>query len=317
MEPNEPKGIRPKSSEIKLKRKALGWTAEVLAHEAGLNIKTISNVESGRLNAQIETMKLIADALGCELHEIAFLPAVASVPSQPTEDGITQGLVEIAKGLEGLRENILLIAKGWANVKDARDVWADRSSGPLAQAISDTLATLFPITGPINVDVQREEIREANSFEVDYHVNETGLKVMIACLLRGQLQSLGLYSLHFNEPFNVLDFVKEVLFKLRKQVVAPHLTLRMVEGGTSSTYNYEHFSHSFTMTALRTYGTNQTTWTITSSIMFDDVLKSLDVFDQEFVKHFEQGPPIEIKASEIPSLVRRRAEQSSGDKSNS
>ena len=52
------------------RRRALGWSQEQLALDAGLQRKTIYQVEAGLTDVRLDTLLLISKALGAPLHEI-------------------------------------------------------------------------------------------------------------------------------------------------------------------------------------------------------------------------------------------------------
>jgi tetratricopeptide (TPR) repeat protein/DNA-binding XRE family transcriptional regulator len=50
--------------EVRVRRKALGLSQEDLANVAGVDVKTIGNIEAGRTTPRLSTVRLLADALG-------------------------------------------------------------------------------------------------------------------------------------------------------------------------------------------------------------------------------------------------------------
>lgn len=58
---------------IRVIRTAKGWTQAQLAEEAGLRTATVSDIEKGKLNFEINTLARIATALGFRL-DIQLLP---------------------------------------------------------------------------------------------------------------------------------------------------------------------------------------------------------------------------------------------------
>lgn len=58
---------------IRIARKVKGWTQQQLADEAGLRLATISDIETGKLNFEMNTLVKIAKALGFVL-DINFKP---------------------------------------------------------------------------------------------------------------------------------------------------------------------------------------------------------------------------------------------------
>lgn len=58
---------------IKTARKIKGWTQQQLADEAGLRLATVSDLESGKINFEINTLVRLATALGFYL-DINFVP---------------------------------------------------------------------------------------------------------------------------------------------------------------------------------------------------------------------------------------------------
>jgi transcriptional regulator with XRE-family HTH domain len=56
-------------SRISALRKAKGWTQERLADVSGVAVRTIQRLESGQ-DANLETLRLIADALGVDVSEL-------------------------------------------------------------------------------------------------------------------------------------------------------------------------------------------------------------------------------------------------------
>ena len=58
---------------IRTARKIKGWTQQQLADEAGLRLATVSDLENGKLNFEINTLVRLAHALGFYL-DITFKP---------------------------------------------------------------------------------------------------------------------------------------------------------------------------------------------------------------------------------------------------
>jgi len=58
---------------IKELRKFRKWTQQQLADEAGIRMATISDIEAGKANFEINTLVRIASALNCYL-DISFTP---------------------------------------------------------------------------------------------------------------------------------------------------------------------------------------------------------------------------------------------------
>jgi len=61
---------------IKFARQIKKWSQTELANESGLRIATISDIENGKLNFEINTLVRIASALNCYL-DITLTPVKA------------------------------------------------------------------------------------------------------------------------------------------------------------------------------------------------------------------------------------------------
>ncbi len=55
---------------IRAFRKAKGWTQDVLADKSGLHRAHIGEIERGDTNMTIQTLKILADALGVTLSDL-------------------------------------------------------------------------------------------------------------------------------------------------------------------------------------------------------------------------------------------------------
>ncbi len=57
--------VQSTAKRIRAHRKAAGLTQEAVAEQCGLQVETISRVESGRTTPSLETLLALAEALGC------------------------------------------------------------------------------------------------------------------------------------------------------------------------------------------------------------------------------------------------------------
>jgi transcriptional regulator with XRE-family HTH domain len=55
---------------VRTLRKAAGFTQDVFAERAGLNRAHMGEIERGEQNVTIQTLKIIADALGCRIVDL-------------------------------------------------------------------------------------------------------------------------------------------------------------------------------------------------------------------------------------------------------
>jgi transcriptional regulator with XRE-family HTH domain len=73
-----PKGIIMHYSELitvlKNRREELGVTQEHLAELAGVGVRTLKEIESGRGNPTVETLGKLAEILGMDLHLVVKKP---------------------------------------------------------------------------------------------------------------------------------------------------------------------------------------------------------------------------------------------------
>lgn len=51
-------------------RKAAGLTQAALAHKAGIRTSTVCNIENGKINPRLSTVKALADALGVDVDDL-------------------------------------------------------------------------------------------------------------------------------------------------------------------------------------------------------------------------------------------------------
>lgn len=65
---------------VRERRKALGWSQEMLAEKAGLDRTYIGRCEAGKQNATLKTIYSLAEALGVEATEL--LPSMVEVSRQ-------------------------------------------------------------------------------------------------------------------------------------------------------------------------------------------------------------------------------------------
>lgn len=70
---SNPTHLQSIGNNIKVARQMAGWTQTQLADAAGLRVATISDIEKGKLNFEINTLVRIASALGFYL-DISFTP---------------------------------------------------------------------------------------------------------------------------------------------------------------------------------------------------------------------------------------------------
>lgn len=68
-----PSHLQHIGNSIKELRKFRKWTQQQLADEAGIRIATVSDIEAGKANVEINTLVRIATALKCYL-DISFTP---------------------------------------------------------------------------------------------------------------------------------------------------------------------------------------------------------------------------------------------------
>src|SRR5205085_404303 len=84
-------------------RRAKGLTQEELAERSGLSVRTIRRLETGEsVNPQLDTVRLLADALGLTPDERAQLLAAAGgqvTPGSPGVNGIPAELADAADDL--------------------------------------------------------------------------------------------------------------------------------------------------------------------------------------------------------------------------
>jgi transcriptional regulator with XRE-family HTH domain len=62
---------------VRERRKALGWSQEMLAEEAGLDRTYIGRCEAGKQNATLKTIYSLAEALGIEATDL--LPTMSEI----------------------------------------------------------------------------------------------------------------------------------------------------------------------------------------------------------------------------------------------
>ena len=70
---SNPTHLQSIGNNIKIARKIKGWSQQQLSEEAGIRIATVSDIESGKANFEINTLVRIASALNCYL-DISFTP---------------------------------------------------------------------------------------------------------------------------------------------------------------------------------------------------------------------------------------------------
>lgn len=63
------------NAQFRAARLAKGWTQKQLAHYSGLSIEMIRKLEHGRTNPRLDSLVLLARALGCELQINLSVPA--------------------------------------------------------------------------------------------------------------------------------------------------------------------------------------------------------------------------------------------------
>ena len=59
---------------IRKLRKAAGWTQVVLGYRVGLSVATISKMEKDRLDPRVQTVQILATALGCSVPHLLYGP---------------------------------------------------------------------------------------------------------------------------------------------------------------------------------------------------------------------------------------------------
>ena len=50
--------------------KAKGWSQDVLGERAGLHRAHVGEIERGEVNVSLQTLKLLADTLGCKIVDL-------------------------------------------------------------------------------------------------------------------------------------------------------------------------------------------------------------------------------------------------------
>jgi transcriptional regulator with XRE-family HTH domain len=121
---------------LKRRRKALGLTQEEAAKRAGINKSTLNQIEQGKRQARVSTLKKLADALNCEVQD--FFPK-GEPPSPEFEldreggthldrtstshagriGGISHARVEV--DAEALRAALHGVAAGWLTAEEAEE----------------------------------------------------------------------------------------------------------------------------------------------------------------------------------------------------
>lgn len=81
---------------IKERRKALKWSQEKLAQEAGISTTAVHNLEAGKNGFTDKTLASLARALGCRPADL-LLPINAETPKIETETDILSFLARIDK----------------------------------------------------------------------------------------------------------------------------------------------------------------------------------------------------------------------------
>jgi transcriptional regulator with XRE-family HTH domain len=61
---------KPTGEKVRALRRERGWLQQELADRAGVNMQTVSNVETGRHDPELPTLRKIAKALGVGLGEL-------------------------------------------------------------------------------------------------------------------------------------------------------------------------------------------------------------------------------------------------------
>jgi transcriptional regulator with XRE-family HTH domain len=61
---------KPTGEKVRALRRERGWLQQELADRAGVNMQTVSNVETGRHDPELPTLLKIARALGVGLGEL-------------------------------------------------------------------------------------------------------------------------------------------------------------------------------------------------------------------------------------------------------
>jgi transcriptional regulator with XRE-family HTH domain len=87
--------LKKVGEEIRRRRKALGWSQEELAQEAGISIKHISEIECGLRNLGVATLNQIAVALKTSPAEI--LGFTLSSKHKPSVEILFGDLIELLK----------------------------------------------------------------------------------------------------------------------------------------------------------------------------------------------------------------------------
>ena len=61
---------RKVGAKIRAMRKAKGWSQDVFADRSGLHRAHIGEIERGESNVTLQTLKILADTLGCRIVDL-------------------------------------------------------------------------------------------------------------------------------------------------------------------------------------------------------------------------------------------------------
>lgn len=61
---------RKVGNNIRALRKQKGWSQDLLAYRAGLHRAHVGEIERGESNVTLQTLKIIADTLGCRIVDL-------------------------------------------------------------------------------------------------------------------------------------------------------------------------------------------------------------------------------------------------------
>lgn len=101
---------------IRIKRKALGLSQEGLAKAIGLKRPSLSNIEKGRQNILLHTLRDIADTLGCDANSL--------LPERPTPEPVLIPDLrlyskEVREFVEaGIKTSVKEVQDGYSTTKD-------------------------------------------------------------------------------------------------------------------------------------------------------------------------------------------------------
>lgn len=83
------------SERVKEKRLEKGWTQAVFAEKSGVPQSTISAIETGVRKPTFETIKMIADGLGCSVDDLMGDERKEKRPTVNDDDGPKEKLIDL------------------------------------------------------------------------------------------------------------------------------------------------------------------------------------------------------------------------------